>query len=131
MLKHGIRLHGLESCDRIWLTCCALHNLLLDEDGLSTVWEAEANNNQSFAIQRLNNPSVSRDTDISGMGFGNDCVLGDGTESAAEVDPVPVSNTGRIRVNELSMDVMRHSLIRHFNIAFLRNEVKWTTRNNK
>ena len=41
------------------------------------------------------------------------------------------SNTGRIRVNELSMDVMRHSLIRHFNIAFLRNEVKWTTRNTK
>jgi hypothetical protein len=28
-----------EAADNIWLTCCALHNLLIDVDGLSVGWE--------------------------------------------------------------------------------------------
>jgi Plant transposon protein len=38
ILKIGIRLHSIESVDRLWKTCCALHNMLLDDDGLSTNW---------------------------------------------------------------------------------------------
>ncbi len=34
VLKTGIRLHKIEAVDKIWLTCCALHNLLLEADGL-------------------------------------------------------------------------------------------------
>ena len=34
ILKTGIRIHGVESADKIWLTCCALHNWLLETDGL-------------------------------------------------------------------------------------------------
>jgi hypothetical protein len=30
----GIRLHGVEAVDKIWMTSCALHNFLLKEDGL-------------------------------------------------------------------------------------------------
>ena len=124
VLKHGIRLHGIESCDRFWLTWCALHNLLLDEDGLSTVWEAEPDS-QFFAVQRFNNPSVLRDVDISGMGVGNDCVSSDVPKYAADVASVPVSTTGHIKVNDLSMDEMRQRLVCHFNIVFTR-----TTRSN-
>ena len=40
ILKTGIPLHGIEVCDRVWLTCCALHNFLLDEDGLDGEWGA-------------------------------------------------------------------------------------------
>ena len=29
ILKSGIRLHGVDVADNIWMTCCALHNLLL------------------------------------------------------------------------------------------------------
>ena len=29
ILKVGIRVHGIEATDNIWLTCCALHNMLL------------------------------------------------------------------------------------------------------
>jgi hypothetical protein len=39
MLKTGIRLHNTEVSDNIWLTCCALHNMLLDVDGLSKAWK--------------------------------------------------------------------------------------------
>lgn len=34
LLKAGVRLHGVEACDKLWLTCCALHNMMLTIDGL-------------------------------------------------------------------------------------------------
>lgn len=39
ILKTGIRLHNTETADRVWLTCCALHNMLLHVDGLSEGWQ--------------------------------------------------------------------------------------------
>ena len=36
ILKAGIRLHGVEAADKIWLTCCALHNCLFDEISTGT-----------------------------------------------------------------------------------------------
>ena len=35
ILKTGIRLSGVECADKIFLTCCALHNWLLETDGLN------------------------------------------------------------------------------------------------
>ena len=68
ILKTGIRLHNTEVSDNIWLTCCALHNMLLDVDGLSKTWkngvrshwELESgefrDEDVPFAIRRLINP---------------------------------------------------------------------------
>jgi hypothetical protein len=39
ILKTGVRLHGVDSCDKIWKTCCALHNMLLEIDGLDKAWQ--------------------------------------------------------------------------------------------
>ena len=39
VLKTGIRIHGTEGPDKVFLTCCALHNKLLDIDGLDKQWE--------------------------------------------------------------------------------------------
>ena len=33
-----MRLHSTQSVDRVWLTCCALHNWLLEVDGLDKAW---------------------------------------------------------------------------------------------
>ena len=38
ILKSGIRLSGVECADDIFLTCCALHNWLLEIDGLDKEW---------------------------------------------------------------------------------------------
>jgi hypothetical protein len=38
VLKTGIRLHGFISADKVWLTCCALHNWLLHVDGWDEEW---------------------------------------------------------------------------------------------
>ena len=35
ILKAGIRVHGIDTADSIWMTCCALHNMLLEVDGNS------------------------------------------------------------------------------------------------
>jgi hypothetical protein len=72
ILKTGIRLEGPETAHEIWLTCCTLHNLLLEVDGLDerweegvrSDWEGELGNNDSakiqghapLAIRRLQNP---------------------------------------------------------------------------
>lgn len=34
----GVRVHGTEAVDNIWSTCCALHNWLLEVDGIDGVW---------------------------------------------------------------------------------------------
>ena len=39
LLKTGIRVHGHKATDMIWKTCCALHNWLLEVDGLDDQWE--------------------------------------------------------------------------------------------
>ena len=38
IFKSGIRVHGIEAADNIWFTCCALHNMLLNVDGLDKKW---------------------------------------------------------------------------------------------
>jgi hypothetical protein len=38
ILKTGIRVQNLTVVDNIWYTCCALHNMLLNVDGLDVKW---------------------------------------------------------------------------------------------
>ncbi len=38
-LKTGIWLDSINIVDNIWFTCCALHNWLLDIDGLTGEWK--------------------------------------------------------------------------------------------
>ena len=85
ILKSGIRLHGVEAVDKVWKTCCALHNLLLEFDGrlndeewLATDGEFDPQetvgieDSMPFAMQRLNSPGSLRSYDSSRMGRGND-----------------------------------------------------------
>jgi hypothetical protein len=39
ILKTGIRLQGMEVANNVWKTCCALHNWLLEIDGLDGEWD--------------------------------------------------------------------------------------------
>ena len=38
ILKSGIRLYGVDVDDDIWITCCTLHNILLEDDILRVDW---------------------------------------------------------------------------------------------
>ena len=38
ILKSGVRLHGVVALDSVWFTCCALHNWLIEIDGVTEEW---------------------------------------------------------------------------------------------
>jgi hypothetical protein len=113
ILKTGIRLHGVESTDKIWATCCALHNWLLEVDGLDDEWQGGVSSDWESemglhdpedvthyippaAIARLNaTAQVSpRHYDASGMGAGDDrdCVgeddLSDTEDEELDIQPM-------------------------------------------
>ncbi len=37
-IKSGVRLHGVDTVDSVWFTCCTLHNWLIEVDGLTEEW---------------------------------------------------------------------------------------------
>ena len=78
ILETGIPLHGIEVCDQMWLTCCALHNFLLVEDGLDETWDAsnyltrEGGHNKAAINSFIGRAVDARHFDSSGMGLGSD-----------------------------------------------------------
>eukprot|EP00957_Ditylum_brightwellii_P180473 13747606-Ditylum_brightwellii.AAC.1 len=111
ILKIGIQCHGFEVVNKIWATCCSLHNFLLEEDGLDEKWEEgipsdyegelglhdeccvkNIRNTCTFALSRLNNPSNCRSFDCSGMGAGNDQTLENDVEVEDEAVDIKVGN---------------------------------------
>mmetsp|Transcript_42182 Transcript_42182/g.89730 ORF Transcript_42182/g.89730 Transcript_42182/m.89730 type:complete len:191 (+) Transcript_42182:1314-1886(+) len=77
ILKTGIPLHGIDVCDRVWLTCCALHNFLLQEYGLDKRWGAshylfEEGEHNEEDTGRFLHASRGNSFDLSGMGVDSD-----------------------------------------------------------
>ena len=160
ILKTGIRLHGTIPTDRIWLTCCALHNLLLDADGLAREWEngvpsdwegemGEHNSSDvskfapNFAVRRLNNPQLRRNYDTSGMGVGSDReedgddqsedegISDDRSDERNYNDRRSENQTVVRKVSDLSFHFFRDRLVEHFDILFQQNKIRWPTRMNE
>ena len=143
ILKAGVKLHGVDACDRIWKTCCAFHNLLLEVDGLSENWEGQLGvfdisdftTGLPFALRRLTNPLVMRQYDSSGMGPGmNEIIDDDAEEESVDDDISNHSNLqnnpstvddGVNKVHELSQEAFQKRLIEHFDILFKKNKIKW------
>jgi hypothetical protein len=142
ILKAGIRVHGALAADAIWKTCCALHNWLLEVDGLDaewergvlSVWEGELGQfdptdwatQQSFALRRLQSETSIRNYDVSRMGTSDN--LGDdlappcqGTEPATDDKSIRV-------VRKLHRDYFRRKLVEHFDILWRQNKIQWPKR---
>ncbi len=76
ILKTGVRLHGIQVVDKVWLTCCTLHNWLLEEDGNG---DEEWTGGVSIDLQCLIDYSATCNLNIcnynlSGIGPGSDVV---------------------------------------------------------
>ena len=144
ILKAGVRVHGVEQVDKIWLTCCAFHNWLLDIDGLSEEWkegipvisdwegplgdmdyEGVAQENFAHTIARLSANLDPRNYDSSGMGPGQD-VIGEESVVYEHDDGYYISN-GTIRTVDESMSLpyFRKRLVEHFDIQWKRNAIRW------
>ena len=157
ILKTGIRLNGQQAADRVFLTCCALHNWLLEVDGLDDKWEEgmksrwertlgyhdlqDVEEHLPEAITRLMSPAEMRAYDVSGMGYGPRRGDEDGVINVPNYNPMHLTRHEqrqcerhermRVRVvKDLSLSYFRHKLIQHFDIAFQRNEIVWPGRRN-
>ena len=143
-MKSGVLLHSTESVDRVWLTCCALHNWLLEVDGLDQPWDGvnattsewEGDLGQlddtdvPLALRRIMSPAEIRGYDSSTVGgrSTNDTIMADDpTENDIPTDDDDASEEIR-EVRRLSLDYFRSKLVEHFNIKFDRNEIIWPRR---
>jgi len=146
ILKSGICLEGVDAVDKVWLTCCVIHNWLLEIDGLnakwseisipgSSDWEGELedcdfegiNVRVPWSLARLSQRLDPRTLDLSGMGPGID-VYEQRMEPDSEDDTNPVGGNGLKSVKDMSLKVFWRKLVNHFKILFARNEIKWPTR---
>jgi hypothetical protein len=154
ILKTSIRLQGIDKVDMCWKTCCALHNWLLEIDGLdekwiegvSSDWEGDLGNfdsaedvqeNIPFALRRLHGTQPLRNYDASGMGPGNDRF-----EDSPDYEEEPeqehgrlgvglIDEAGAIVVRHLSFDKFRDKLVKHFDILFQNNQLQWPSRHGR
>ena len=114
--------------DNIWLTCCALHNWLLDADGLDVQWENGTQGDWEgswglhdqadavrFGVRRDADLSDKRDEDLTGE------VVGDQDDEAA------VGESRLVRLMDLTE--FRSKLINHFTYKWRKREVQWPSRN--
>jgi len=146
ILKMGVRLHGVDKVDDIWLTCCALHNWLLDIDGLSDKWndgvlvrdwDGELGQmdfdglGESIPnlIARLSTNLDPRNYDSPNMGPGEDVVgkIYHGDRGEEE----EIEHGVMTPVNSTSLVYFRRQLVVHFSIMFARNLIKWPRNRNK
>jgi hypothetical protein len=156
ILKSGIRLHGVDAADKVWLTCCALHNMLIDVDGLDEGWAKGARsdwdgelgnltNSEAAAILRMQEPSIVRTYDSSGIGRGNDHQ--NSMDAILEEQELQVEDERRAMANrlaystnplsvwvvrDLSFSFFRERLVEHFQIEFnnpLGRGITWPKRN--
>jgi hypothetical protein len=140
ILKAGVRLWGVLKTDDVWLTCCALHNWLLDIDGFGGEWNGGElvsdwtgplgdmdfdgiNEEIPNAIARLCLNLDPRNYDTSGMGRGNDVVVDD------MVDGVHVGRLVRNTVASLSLAQFRRKLVEHHSVQFHKNTLVWPKQN--
>jgi hypothetical protein len=161
ILKTGVRLHATQSVDQIWLTCCALHNMLLEVDGLNAVWDGKQiatsewegdlgrleSEDVPMAMRRVLNPSQIRNYDTTVFGQvappehqadgQEDMLLEDGAgrkEGRGDGDGEGCRDDGdgNVRtVGRLSLAFFRDRLVEHFNIMFTRGELQWPSRRGK
>ena len=143
ILKYGIRFHDISKCDQTWMTCCALHNYLLEKDGLAEGWGKSLSPDEDdvksismlFALHKLLDINLAQRYDTSGSGIGNDVEIDSGdAQSIAECNAQPLQNKPiqnddlSYNVNDMSLIQFREKLIRHFNIAFKQHKLKWPRR---
>lgn len=126
VLKHGIRLNSISECDKVWKTCCAIHNKLLLIDGLDVGWDEskKSMNNDSdddidipFSMKRLNRHQENQ-TIHSGFKYDDNYFN-------------KYTKNGKRIVRKIPLEVFQERLIHHFDIRFKNNDLTWPKRNKK
>ena len=140
ILRHGFRFHNIVNCDKLWLSCCALHNMLLEVDGLYKGWESgipsdwetmyhnsrgkNINHNITtpFAITRLN-----REFETEATTSEDNCGMDSHSDFLNKCEKYAVN--GKRVVSKMPLLLFRQCLVNHFQIRFERRDITWPKRN--
>ena len=122
ILKHPIRMHSPEAIHKMFVTCCVLHNLLLDYDGRDT-WRTEAGSSDGNSTEydvleetaeRIANTSVYGGTGVAGTRVGRrEMYLGGEEQEHLEQERGDANGT-TLFVEEEAYDSRRMNLIKHY-----------------
>lgn len=119
-MKRPISVHSIHVVDSIWLTCCALHNWLLDIDGMDEEWVAEIYEGDSnddtapLPMQRLHHSMREPRTDETNDNNTNTIYVDNGSTQ--------IDQTGLNVVRDLSRRTFQSKLNMHLNIFWCKDE---------
>eukprot|EP00804_Cyclotella_cryptica_P020059 CCRYP_014862-RA/>CCRYP_014862-RA protein AED:0.20 eAED:0.18 QI:0/0/0/1/0/0/4/0/367 len=145
ILKTGVRVQDVESVDKVWLTCCALHNWLLEIDGLDAGWQSRilpltmGSNlgevdckglTQNVVLLTTAGALPPRNYDTSGIGTGDDVNPTDEIHPADldnedVYDDDAISGENIRQTSELGLGYFRSWLVERFDILFKQNKIQW------
>ncbi len=155
ILKAGVRIHGVNSVDYIWFTCCALHNWSLEIDGMNEIWVRCVHTVVSdwdgkmagfdWEGVRADIPTalacLSVNLDVHnynslGLGPGDDKIGETRLLLTRELEEDDIDITNQISIGEdcvrsvqnLSLAVLWQLLVNHFAILFSQNKIVWPKR---
>lgn len=141
ILKTGVPLHGIEVTDRVWLTCCALHNFLLAEDELDNEWTAAEylgfeGQHDAEDVARYLAARTDEETNL-----GQQMAFGAVAESERQDGDIPMEDDeedddgmgGDVNLDtrplyEMSLDDFKQDLINNFDILYEGRKVCWPSR---
>ena len=115
-LKQGLRLSLLETCDKVWLICYALHNKLLQIDGYNKYWNLNEHNcdqiRSKFTPKQLNKTASQNEPSLNyyqqiGYVQGNDWY----------------SRNGIRLVSKIPLSVFKDTLVIHFDMRFKQRSI--------
>jgi hypothetical protein len=124
LLKYGIRSGNIAHCDKVWLTCCALHNKLLFIDGLHKNWESGA---KSYYEDKRTESSVPFAIDRLNRIQGNSEIRSRQIYATSFFDKYTINNK-RI-ISKMPLKIFQERLIHHFDIRFKKKDIVWPQRN--
>jgi hypothetical protein len=107
ILDHGVNVKSIHDVDKVWQTCCSLHNMILESDGLDEFWDDGEDVNcldaESTAIRRLNDLPITQQEVVADVEAYND-----------EYE----SFDGFYEVHKMNQVAFKKRLIDHFDIKF-------------
>jgi hypothetical protein len=139
ILKAGGCIWGVLKADDVWLTCCTLHNWLLDIDGFGGVWNGGlpisdwtgplgdmefdgVREDIPNAIARLGCNLDPHNYNSSGMGHGSN-VISDEVIPHNRVSGLLLHNS----ISLMSLTHFQKKLVEHHAVQFSKNTVIWPT----
>ena len=128
ILKTGIRLHSFITMDNIWFTCCALHNMLLEIDGLHTRWINGVPSDYEGTLGQHDSVGCVREGLRPEVFARLTNPLSYDSSSPVHEAIYDENNTVTTLRTSLSMDKMRDYLVEHFNYKWLKKEIRWPSR---